>query len=199
MISNLEQTILNAVQQQSEIMIQQQQQQIAAQTPSITDTNNAYKTWSWKGRVHPVPEDFDFPSDNLSNIWNLWWDGRPSERIAPYRKLQPYDLDKKSMRTRFIKARKVMEFITQNTGKSANDIPSSTSAEKVTFLQDAYVRIFQEWYGDLSTLQLDRRTLATMSFMSFYDLIKGNGRKKKYGRSRLNSQQELNAAEECDI
>jgi len=198
MISNLEQTILNAVQQQSQILAQQQQQQLTAQTFNNIDANSGYRTWTWNGRFHPVPQDFNFPSDNLSNIWNLWWDGRPAERIAPYRKLQPYDLEKKSMRTRFIKARKVMEFITKNSGKSANEIPSSTAAEKVIFLQDAYARIFQEWYGDLSTIQLDRRTLASMSFMSFYDLIKGNGRKKKYGRSRNNSQQDLSAAEEYD-
>jgi len=198
MISNLEQTILNAMQQQSQMIVQQQHQQLTVQVANSSEANSGYRTWSWNGRFHPVPQDFNFPSDNLTNIWNLWWDGRPIERIAPYRKLQPYDLDKKSMRTRFIKARQVMEFITKNSEKSAHEISSATAAEKVSFLQGAYSQIFHEWYGDLSTIQLDRRTLASMSFMSFYDLIKGNGRKKKYGRARNISHHNLDADEEDD-
>ena len=54
----------------------------------------------------------------------------------------------------------------------------------VVDLQDAYTNIFAEWYGDaLSGDILDRRTLSTMSYLSFYELMKGGGKRKKYGRA----------------
>ena len=47
--------------------------------------------------------------------------------------------------------------------------------------------IFIDWYGDASDGNLDRRSLASMSYLSFYELIKGGGKRKKYGRSAVNS------------
>ena len=54
-----------------------------------------FRSWSWKGRFHLVPQDFQFPAANMSNIWHLWWTGRTVDRIAPFSKLEPYDLDNK--------------------------------------------------------------------------------------------------------
>ena len=60
----------------------------------------------------------------------------------------------------------------------------SSSEAKIQYLQDTYTNIFAEWYGDaLSDDILDRRTLSTMSNLSFYELMKGGGKRKKYGRA----------------
>ena len=192
MISNLENTILNAMQQQNQVLIQQQQQS-SAQSNDNNNTHDGFRMWSWKGRFHPVPQDFKFPSDNMSNIWNLWWDGKPNERIAPYRKLMPYDIDNKNMSNRFIKARRVMEFIISHSGKTSLDIASSSSAEKIRYLQDAYLHIFDEWYGDQSEALLDRRTVSSMSYISFYELIKGSGKRIRYGAARGNIQHDTSS------
>ena len=63
---------------------------------------------------------------------------------------------------------------------------SSSSEEKIQYLQDAYTNIFAEWYRDaISDDILDRRTLATMSYLSFYEIMKGGGKRKKYGRTAV--------------
>ena len=190
MISNLESTILNAMQQQNQVLIQRQQQS-SAQSNDNNDTHDGFRMCLWKGRFHPVPQDFKFPSDHMSNIWNLWWDGKPNERIAPHRKLQTYDFDNKIMHNRFIKARRVMKFIIAHSGKSAMDIASSSSAEKVRVLQDAYLNIFDEWYGDQSDALLDRRSVSSMSYISFYELINSCGKRIRYGAARGNLQNEM--------
>ena len=192
MISNLEQTILNAMQQQGQLFIQQQQQ-LSAQASNAHEAAEGCRTWSWKGRFHPVPQDFKFPSDNMSNIWNLWWNGRPVERIAPYRKLHTFDIDDKIMCNRFIKARKVMDFIIEHSGKTVIEIANSSVAERVRYLQDAYLNIFDKWYSNESICQLDRRSVSSMSFLSFYELINGNGKRIKYGGTRRNSHNEVDA------
>ena len=191
MIANLERSILNAMQQQNQVLTQQQQQ--SSDHSYNNNSNEGFRMWLWKGKFHPVPQDFKFPSDNMSNIWNLWWDGRPIDRIAPYRKLQPYDINDKNMSNRFIKARVVMKFIIKHSDKSDTEIANSSSTEKVRYLQDAYLHIFDEWYGDQGVALLDRRTVSSMSFLSFYELIKGGGKRIKYGRTRGNIQAEANS------
>ena len=70
-----------------------QQQQYSAQS---NDYNNTHENVAWNGRFHPVSQDFKFPSDNMSSIWNLWWYGKANERIAPYRKFQTFNIDNKN-------------------------------------------------------------------------------------------------------
>ena len=160
MISNLEQTILNAMQQQQVHFAAQSTSSSTLPSASEGRSGGGYRTWTWKNRFHYVPQDFNFPTENMSNMWHLWWDGKVVERIAPYRKLQPYDLDNKNFRNRFIKARKVMEFITHHCGKTSNEIASANSAQRVQYLQNAYVTIFALWYGATdSPDRLDRRSV----------------------------------------
>ena len=53
-----------------------------------------------------------------------------------------------NMRNRFIKARKVVDFIVSQSETSAANIVLSSSEAKIQYLQDAYTNIFAEWYGD---------------------------------------------------
>ena len=184
MISNLQQTVLEAINQNSEqnMRLLQQQSSAAHSNPSESGEGGGFRSWSWKGRFHPVPQDFHFPADNMSNMWHLWWDGRSIDRIAPFRKFEPYDLDDKNMRNRFLKARKVMTFVISHCG---------TSEAKIQYLPNAYASIFSAWYGDSSEALLDRRTLSTMSYLSFYEIMKGGGRRKKYGGAERNRAEDV--------
>jgi hypothetical protein len=113
-------------------------------------------------------------------MWNLWFNGRPVDRIGPYRFLHPYDLDGKTSRHRFIVARKVMQFIVDKSGVSASVISSSSSDAKVRHLQTGFTAIFQEWYGiENSDERLNRRSVSEMSVLSFYELMKGDGKRKE--------------------
>jgi hypothetical protein len=88
MISNLERTILSAMQSQLASISNLPQQQHQSTVTQSRDTSNIeYRTWSWKNRFHFVPQDFNFPTENMSNMWHLWWDGRQSDRITPYRSI----------------------------------------------------------------------------------------------------------------
>jgi hypothetical protein len=85
--------------------------------------NHGYIWWTWNSAIHFVPQDFTFPPNmNLTILWHLWWDGKPAERIAPYRKLGPNDFCSKLNKNYFIKARKVMDFLKVNTQMNTNQI-----------------------------------------------------------------------------
>ena len=58
--------------------------------------------------------------------------------------------------------------------------------------------IFTLWYNNNEALinaNLDRRTLSTMTYNTFYELIQGNGRRKKY---RKRSQRQNGEGLEAD-
>lgn len=50
-----------------------------------SDERFCYGTWTWGGRIHPVPEDFQFPKCNVRALWDFWWDGNRSEGLAQFR------------------------------------------------------------------------------------------------------------------
>jgi hypothetical protein len=136
MRQSLQQTILSAVETQNGAILNLASAQGQTLNNNTNNTNTAtaggYQTWTWGGRFHFVPSNFKFPtSSNLSTLWLLWWDGKPAERIAPYRKLEPHDFETKRNKTYFIKGRKVMEFFTAHTGTEEAAIKGSSTADKV--------------------------------------------------------------------
>jgi hypothetical protein len=180
MLSEFKTTILAAIQSTH---LSQQQQQANDLAQSATNCERSIQTWLWKGRFHPVPQDFVFPTDSITNLWNLWWNGKPVSGIGPYRKLETYDIDKKTHRNFFIKARKVVTFVVSHSGVSVQVIASASYEEQIRLLRDSYNNIYDEWYGESSAARLDKRSLSTMSYLSFYELMKGGGKRKNYGKA----------------
>ena len=57
------------------------------------DSDPRFTTWLWKGRLHPVPEGWKFPSTDVKATWNLWHFGHLGDRIRPLRYLRKHDLN----------------------------------------------------------------------------------------------------------
>lgn len=51
-----------------------------------------FKLWSWRGKLHMVPEGWVFPSTNVKDTWQLWHFGHLADQIRPLRYLKKVDL-----------------------------------------------------------------------------------------------------------
>jgi hypothetical protein len=107
-------------------------------------------------------------------LWSLWWLGKSSENIAPYRKLGINDVVDSASRTRFKKARVIMKFLRSHSGKLESDIRSMKYDVLMETLEAAYLNVFLQWYGtaDVATEMLDRRISGSMSYLTFYNHIR---------------------------
>jgi len=65
----------------------------AAANSNDVEFDPRFTTWTWKGRVHPVPEGWKFPATDVKATWNLWHFGHVGDRIRPLRHLRKWDLD----------------------------------------------------------------------------------------------------------
>ena len=65
-------------------------------------------------RLHPVPQDFRFPRCPVKVLWDRWWSGQPNLKIAPFLKLQEYDLLHSQDSQLLSRARSVMKCIEYN-------------------------------------------------------------------------------------
>jgi hypothetical protein len=82
-------SLLGAIREQSVI---QTTTILAATNAAVTDELQAYGSWTWLERFHPVPQSFRFPKCNVRLLWDLWWTDNVGERYAPYRRLRAFDL-----------------------------------------------------------------------------------------------------------
>lgn len=54
---------------------------------------NNVGSWTWGNRIHPVPNNWKFPSSiSVERLWSLWYRGNQSENIGPYKVIQGFDL-----------------------------------------------------------------------------------------------------------
>jgi hypothetical protein len=51
-----------------------------------------YLLYSWDGRLHRVPKDFDFPKCNVAVAFQLWYLGNSEKGYPPFKNLEPSDL-----------------------------------------------------------------------------------------------------------
>ena len=56
---------------------------------STAPHSTSFLQWTWGGRMHMVPEAWDFPCCDIFTLWNLWWSG--NVRSGRYRTLSIYE------------------------------------------------------------------------------------------------------------
>jgi hypothetical protein len=75
------------------------------------DADPRFQLWTWKGRMHMVPEGWQFPSTDVKATWNLWYYGHVQDRIRPLRYLKKADLQGSTQITQWSKTNGVMAAI----------------------------------------------------------------------------------------
>ncbi len=76
--------------------------------------------YSWGGKLHMVPEDFDLPKVPVSQAFILWTCGNLEKKYPAFRLLSPQDMPTPNLRKRFSDLKNFMEVL-EKRAKSAND------------------------------------------------------------------------------
>jgi len=140
--------------------------------PNLGGDMGGYRMWMWGGRLHPCPEDFEFPICNVKVLWDLWYSGRPCDNVQPYRFISTKcgDLSIKLMRGRFSKATFVMNELSH--GHTAADIANLTINDRDKLFEDSFMRLFHLIYPEKTEEYLDNHRVGDLQYVTMYDLVK---------------------------
>ena len=153
---------------------------IAASPPAAVsildgDSNDArFLVWTWKEAMHPVPEDWRFPSTDMKATWNLWYFGHVQDRIRPLRHLKKLDLQTDNdialwSKTKGVVAEIVELIVRAGEVRSAADV-KGMSAEQSSAEFDRAIGQLMEKVREGSTRQRGR--WMEMSVPTLYNRIK---------------------------
>lgn len=132
-----------------------------------------FRTWSWGGRWHPVPEGFLFPKCTVKEIWDLWWSGNVAQKITYYRQIHPgFDLPK-SNKQYYSKAKYVINRLVYFSNVSETHIAGLTLPQRDILFESCFVQLFSSTLdpGIEAELQ-DRRRFGELTYIRVYDRIK---------------------------
>lgn len=139
-------------------------------------TAPAFHTWTWGGRLHMVPETFEFPKTTVKSLWDLWFFGSKDTHIQPYKHLNGHDLKTESQKQALTRARKVIDVL-QRTAVAMGLPGASVELSRKTFTESdeiynqVMMRLLQEHFPRRVESRFDQ-----MQYFTFYDCIK---KKKK--------------------
>lgn len=58
----------------------------SSQGRDLSDPQEGYSLWTWKGKIRPMPPDYKYPKKtSLKNIHDLWYQGVPALKIRPFK------------------------------------------------------------------------------------------------------------------
>lgn len=107
--------------------------------------HSPFDTWSWGGRLHPVPQGWILPSAiNVKDTWHLWHFGHRACRIGPLRGLKKFDLSSGAQVTLWSKTRQTMQAIAQvmvdmQLVRTVKDVLVLSEADSSAFFDSAIV------------------------------------------------------------
>ena len=90
-----------------EVLQAQREQQ---HTQNVTESASCTQYQWADGKLHLLPEDYNFPNVSVSIGWHLWWEGNSEQNVPPYYLLASSDIPK-GQRKRFSDIRCYMRFL----------------------------------------------------------------------------------------
>ena len=187
MMLDLKNCVISAISNQSE----QTNAKIAELNKENLSSNNniiggnKYVTFYWNDRWHPVDKNFRFPTRiDTRTLWDLWWNGKPVDRIAPYRHLQTFDFFVKSDKQKLCRARRVINKLIHYSiiVMNSNEINDVSIGLKTNYIRDMSIverdRVFEESYIKLYSVLsgqslevLDMKRVGEKSVNTIWDKI----------------------------
>ncbi|OQR83796.1 hypothetical protein ACHHYP_14294 [Achlya hypogyna] len=117
--------------------------------------------FTWGGRLHLVPADFELPKCKVYSLWCMWFEGIPASRIGPLRKLRSFDLQKKCDAAK-LESPQVLDV-------AAMDAVSRERAYERGFLHATKTMMQLMTPDEWAT-----RRVNEMSYITFYDIVRVN-------------------------
>ncbi|ETV77165.1 hypothetical protein H257_09049 [Aphanomyces astaci] len=113
--------------------------------------------WTWNGKIHAVPQGFEFPTCKVIDLWNLWWLGIPTEKIGPLRRLKTWDISRAGAGN-LSKARHVINTIVSFSNLSGSDMERLALSKLHEQFRPCFLRASQWTYGEMTSEELRHQT-----------------------------------------
>jgi hypothetical protein len=113
------------------------------------DADPRFQLWTWKGRLHMVPEGWQFPSTDVKATWNLWYYGHVHDRIRPLRHLKKADLQGSAQVTLWSKTNGVMgaiaaTMVERKVAETAEGVARLSATESAAAFDGAIVQLMEK-------------------------------------------------------
>jgi hypothetical protein len=103
--------------------------------PDSTLASNEFLLHHWGGRLHILPEDFEFPAVDTYTAWKLWWFGNKSKKYPPFKSINTCDLSSRRKQQTYSSWKVMMQYLIQSikdaTNKPISDKPTEKEIEKM--------------------------------------------------------------------
>ena len=165
----------------------------AASQPLDPLADPRFHLWTWRGKMHMVPEGWRFPSTDVKATWNLWYFGHVQERIRPLRYLKKADLMSSSQITVWSKCRGVMkaiaeEMVDMKLVQSIEEVEKLTAIDSAAAFDRAIVQLIEKVKAGATR---GRGRWMEMSIPTLYDYL-GHVRKRKRKRQEEEGRRSAN-------
>lgn len=128
-----------------------------ATSARVLQCDSPYETFTWGDMTeHMVPEEFSLPSVTIKTLWDMWWTGIPSQKIAPLRLLQSSDIKTRNAdKVQFSRARTVVLgmidiAVEQNCVRNEKDLQTMSSQQLDQVFHDMYPTLSSRINGTIT-------------------------------------------------
>jgi len=138
------------------------------------NTRQTYAMFTWGGRMHPVPEDYEFPRRDITvrSIFDYWFDGDPAKNYQPFRKLKGFDLSSKCSKRMLSKASGVIKVLLKSGNVTETEVAGMNDfAERDRLFERYYMQMFHSLYPNSDESAFDRRRIGDLTYSHVYDLL----------------------------
>eukprot|EP00960_Hanusia_phi_P000133 3684-Hanusia_phi.AAC.5 len=158
------------------------------------------QVFTWDGRLHPVPREFEFPQKiDCKNMWQRWHLGQinitkegTTQNIGPLKVLDTKDLIKRNMRKNLSKARLVMGEVEKiaRALQLLKDGESVNHSNYSLIFDAAYKEVIRQRYGETAWQRKNKR-YNELAYTTLYKKLcrKGTGRRVRACRRDLSGLQ----------
>ena len=165
----------------------------AAASHNLMDStsNPRFQLWAWGGKMHMVPEGWQFPTADIKAMWNMWYFGHVLDHIRPLRHLKKGDIAGASQVSAWSKTNGVMKAIAQvmvemKLVESLEDVVKMSEIDSSDAFDRAIVVLMEQVKEGCTRA---RGRWMEMSVATLYDHIRSK-RKRKRGEEGEEKQQE---------
>ena len=135
-------------------------------TPHQPCSTTNFKTWTWGGRIHIVPEGFQLPRPSVKAFFMLWHFGNIDTAVGPLKFLSKYDVTKADW-VQVSRARGVIAEI-ERTARELGLVGTTTSFSQLDraacgdIFDKAFERMVRDLYGDRGGMREGDKAIATL-------------------------------------
>ena len=149
-----------------------QNRNLASADSTIELDGIRYKLWSWDGRLHNVPQGWNFPVVPASALWDLWLDGDKDQSIQPYRYLKSFDVKRKVQSQRLSRAKTVINHVIGMTHKDVVAIRALNMKDRDKLFADTFHELSHELFPSKPDAYFQDPKTQALTFLTIYDLLK---------------------------